>query len=211
MTILQFEEFCNLLNMEVSTHYSLEKEEFVDLLVSEKGKFEMLAEAKYMFIATMGIKSEGTHIEQLMAILTLLQQTEALEGTESEERVAINLEQFIRNSLEKDQTYYVVEKDFWDSWTQNPNNKFALKSQLKTRIDNQRLIEPYHESRLRDGMAYGIHFVVVPKYVFKSLSKWYKCNAVIERQVHWFRRNVIRGTRHQDDVRQSYRPQSSGN
>ena len=103
-----------------------------------------------------------------------------------------------------------MEKDFWDSWTQNPNNKFALKSQLKTRIDNQRLIEPYHERRLRDDMAYGIHFVVVPKYVFKSLSKWYNCNAVIERQVHWFKRNVIRGTLHQDDVRQ-YRPQSSGN
>jgi hypothetical protein len=54
------------------TKYSLDKEEFVDMLADENYEFGMLEEAKYMFIATMGIKSEGTHLEQQMAILTFL-------------------------------------------------------------------------------------------------------------------------------------------
>ena len=72
MTILQFEEVCSLLNIEASTHQTLEKEEFIDILMHERGKYDILADAKCMFIATMGVKCEGTHIEQLTAVLTYL-------------------------------------------------------------------------------------------------------------------------------------------
>ena len=58
---------------------------------------------------------------------------------------------------------------------------------------------------------YREHFVIVPKYVFKSLSTWYSCNCAIERPVHTFKRNVIRGTRHLDSVRQSQGLRSSRN
>ena len=63
MTILQFEEFCKLLNTDVLTTQTLEKDEFVELLLNEKGNFDILKQAKYLFIATMGIKSDGSHYE----------------------------------------------------------------------------------------------------------------------------------------------------
>ena len=33
-------------------------------------------------------------------------------------------------------------------------------------------------------MSFNEDFVIVPKYVFNSLSKWYKCNKTIELKVH---------------------------
>lgn len=65
--------------------------------------------------------------------------------------------------------------------------------------------------RLRDDVVYREHFVIVPKYAFKSLSTWYACNCTIERPVHTFKRNVIKGTRHLDSVRQSQGLRSSRN
>ena len=44
------------------------------------------------------------------------------------------------------------------------------------------LVEQYHSQRLRD-VEYGQDFVVLPRNVFFPLSKWYKCNKVIERKV----------------------------
>ena len=64
---------------------------------------------------------------------------------------------------------------------------------------------------MRDDAVYREHFVIVPKYVFKSLSTWYSCNCTIERPVHTFKRNVIKGTRHLDSVRQSQGLRSSRN
>lgn len=36
-----------------------------------------------------------------------------------------------------------------------------------------------HVSRKNEELIYGEDFVVVPKYVFKSLSKWYPCNKMM--------------------------------
>jgi hypothetical protein len=33
-------------------------------------------------------------------------------------------------------------------------------------------------------MCYNEDFVILPRYVFNSLSKWYECNKVIELTVH---------------------------
>lgn len=144
-----------------------------------------------------------------MAVLTFLEQMNELEAVGAGEQVEFKLEQYIQKNLQKDQTYYLVEKDFWDSWTQISGNKFEPKLEMKQLIDNKRLIEPYHVHRLRDDVVYGVHFVIVPKYVFKSLKAWYSCNCTIERPVHSFRRDVTKGTRHLDNVRQSQGAQSS--
>lgn len=37
--------------------------------------------------------------------------------------------------------------------------------------------------RMKDDHNYGDKFIVVPKYVFFPLSKWYKTTKVIERKV----------------------------
>ena len=47
-----------------------------------------------------------------------------------------------------------------------------------------KLIEPGHQLRLRENMIYDKDFVICPKFVFKSLSKWYRCNKVIELSAH---------------------------
>lgn len=144
-----------------------------------------------------------------MAVLTFLGQGSELDALKNGEHASFNLERYIQKNLDKDQTYYLVEKDFWDSWTQNKADKFEPKLEMKQAIDNQRLIEPYHVHRLRDDMVYGVHFVIVPKYVFKSLRTWYSCNCTIERPVHSFKRDVTKGTRHLDSVRQSQGARSS--
>lgn len=38
-------------------------------------------------------------------------------------------------------------------------------------------------ARLKEDKILNHDFVVVPKYVFKPLSKWYECNQVLERIV----------------------------
>ena len=54
-------------------------------------------------------------------------------------------------------------------------------------IDNLKIIEPGHQIRLRENMVHGENFVILPKFAFKSLSKWYGCNRVIELTVHEFK------------------------
>jgi hypothetical protein len=51
-------------------------------------------------------------------------------------------------------------------------------------MDNEKLVEPGHSIRLRENKYHEEHFVICPKYVFKPLSKWYKCNKVLELNVH---------------------------
>jgi len=57
-----------------------------------------------------------------------------------------------------------------------------MKKDMKKEIDNRKLIEPYHEERLKE-VSIDVDFVVVPKYVYIPLSKWYPCNKEIKRQV----------------------------
>lgn len=61
MSVMQFDELCKMLHYDETTKYSLDKEEFVEIFERENYKFDILREAKYMFIATMSIKNEGTH------------------------------------------------------------------------------------------------------------------------------------------------------
>lgn len=70
------------------------------MLLDENYEFGLLEETKYMFIATMGIKSEGTHFEQQMAILTFLGQADKHECADSQERIAFDLERYIQANLE---------------------------------------------------------------------------------------------------------------
>ncbi len=43
-------------------------------------------------------------------------------------------------------------------------------------------MEPNHSSRLKE-VLFGTDFVLLPRYVFFALSKWFSCNLVIERKV----------------------------
>jgi hypothetical protein len=43
-------------------------------------------------------------------------------------------------------------------------------------------MEPYHTLRLKDTL-FGTDFVLLPRFLFFPLQKWYSCNLVIERKV----------------------------
>jgi hypothetical protein len=58
----------------------------------------------------------------------------------------------------------------------------VIKEERTKVIDNACLVENLHSSRLKD-VQYSQDFIIVPRFVFFPLSKWYSCNKVIERKV----------------------------
>ena len=61
-------------------------------------------------------------------------------------------------------------------------SSFDTRSEKKSEIDNLQLIEDGHEFRTKE-VIYGEDYLLLPKFVFLALSKWYNCNKVIERLV----------------------------
>ena len=49
---------------------------------------------------------------------------------------------------------------------------FGIKKEHKEWIDNENLIEEMHQFRMKD-LSYKTDWIVVPKYVFYPLGKWY--------------------------------------
>ena len=50
-------------------------------------------------------------------------------------------------------------------------------------IDNQSLIEKGHKFMMKESY-YNENFVILPKYAYRALSKWYPCNLELERKVN---------------------------
>ena len=134
--------------------------------------------SKYSVIAMLGLKPSSDE-EEKEAISSVLNYNS-------------NIDAYIFDHLDgTDNTYYVVNKVFFDSWRQNigfgsglDKSSFQIKKggeKLKS-IDNASLMEPNHALRMKD-VTYGTDFVIVPRFVFFPLSKWYPCNRIIERQV----------------------------
>lgn len=66
------------------------------------------------------------------------------------------------------------------------DKSYIIKKEKMTVIDNANLLEPLHEQRFKE-VTYGEGFILVPKFVFFPMSKWYKCTKVIERKVISYR------------------------
>lgn len=130
----------------------------------------------------------------------MIAMTAVLPETPEEEKAAIlaalnghrNLETFIYETLPEEQEYYVIEKDFWDQWCTalalNSADMYSIKKEHKDFIDNKSLMEEMHSFRMKD-LTYKQDFVLLPKYVFYPLSKWYSCDKEITRSVIQFRRD----------------------
>ena len=101
-----------------------------------------------------------------------------------------NVEAYIQEHLDEDDFnkdhFYVIDKAFYESWCMNlgfiDGKSYIIKKEKMTVIDNANLLEPLHDHRMRE-VVYGEDFILVPKYVFLPLSKWYKCTKTIERKV----------------------------
>jgi len=80
----------------------------------------------------------------------------------------------------------VVDKQFFEAWCMNVDfveeKNYIIKKEKINVIDNLTLMEPLHELRMRD-VVYNEDFILLPKFVFFALSKWYKTTKIIERKV----------------------------
>ena len=59
-------------------------------------------------------------------------------------------------------------------------SKFSIKKEHKDVIENKSLMEELHKYRLKD-LTYKEDFVLLPKYAFFPLAKWYNCDKTITR------------------------------
>jgi len=131
-----------------------------------KLNFEILDGAKWVMTAMMGLASSGQTVkDQQLAVRAYLDQLEKEE---------IDLKAYISDKIDSEKEFYVVEKEFWDQWSKPvTTDKFKPTIAVKSSIDNDRLIIPGHQCRMKEELVYCEHFVIVPKYVWVPLSKWY--------------------------------------
>ena len=151
------------------------KQDFIDQCTFCDLDFELYEVARHIITGMIGLTPKNVR-EECSAILAVLNQKR-------------NIEQAIRLELaEPNSQFFIVEKEFWDSWKDNVNFKgdrsiFAIRQRRKKIIDNLSLIEEGHEYRLRDGINYNEDFIILPKFAFRALSTWYPCNKVLRRAV----------------------------
>jgi hypothetical protein len=93
-----------------------------------------------------------------------------------------NIDSYIHEHLDSEPVFYIVSQKFFDAWCDKTS--FSRSHEIKREdrdlcMDNSALIEEGHTSRLKEDAG----TVVLPRVVFFPLSKWYKCNKVIERRV----------------------------
>lgn len=159
----------------------------------------------------MGLNSEPE--EQVQAIMVYLGLSDInfdnLNAENKSNFSVTHINQYIGDNIHREKYFYVVEADFWNIWIKSTGDKFQMREQIKTTIDNAKLLEPGHCLRLKDDMTFKEDFIIVPKYVFKPLSKWYDCNKVIERSVLELKifQNIMRSTKNKDSSR---RPSMQG-
>ena len=69
-------------------------------------------------------------------------------------------------------------------------------------------MEPYHKYRLKDHCQYLSEFVILPKFVFRPLSKWYGCDVELTSSLITYkqllRQSRTSGLQKQDSLRSSY-------
>lgn len=151
----------------------LSKQEFVEDLEPMDLDLSVYEQSKFIMIAMLGLRPKDEQ-EEKEAILAALNHSHSVEG-------------YIQQHLEVEDTYYLVSKQFYEAWAMNvgfvDDKSYIIKKEKVNVIDNSALVEPYHELRLKDDHNYGDQFIVVPRFVFFPLSKWYKVTKVIERKV----------------------------
>ena len=98
--------------------------------------FKLYEDTKISIIGMIGLQPQSVQ-EERDSILSILNNQK-------------NIEQAIHTELDqKNSKFYVIEKEFWDSWVDNVNFKgdkssFAIRKQKKNVIDNLSLIEEGH-------------------------------------------------------------------
>jgi hypothetical protein len=81
------------------------KQEFIDDCLGMKIDFSVYEKAKYTLIAIMGLKPNSEEDER-EAILSVLGNNHNIEG-------------YIQDHLEVEDTYFMIEKGFFEAWSMN--------------------------------------------------------------------------------------------
>jgi DUSP domain len=157
---------------------SISLEDFLNLTEEVDIEFDLYEECKPMLMAMMAI-TPSSDLEEKEAIFA------ALNGNRSVENY---IYEHFTDELEQ---FYVCESKFWEHWCASVNfgkeESLGLKLDHKQIIENGALVEPKHAFRLKDNLEFMTDYLLLPKFVFWPLSKWYACDKEIERVVISYR------------------------
>lgn len=114
--------------------------EFIDDTIEMNLDFSIYEKAKHTLIAMMGLKPQSDSDER-EAIISVLNNNH-------------NIENYIQEHLEIEETYYIVEKTFFDAWSMNveftDDKNYVIKKEKMQIMDNaEMLIEPMHDKRMK--------------------------------------------------------------
>ena len=170
---LAFAELATSFGLPQSTNKPLTRAQF--MFTVEGVDFAVLQQAQGTFSAlTAVLPEEARHADEQASIMAFLGKPA------TGRRLSIDWESEVMSRLRDEDSFYVVEKAFWDEWTL-VTDEFAPRKKIR-RIDNARLLEPGHSVRMKP-LQCGDDYVLLPKIIFDALSTWYECTAVIERRV----------------------------
>lgn len=168
-------DFCDIFNLPKNTFGAAQKltcDAFQTALEGKSLNFSALRQAKPMITAMVGLRP-GSVKEEKAAILA------ALNGNP-------HLDNYIYECLPNEKEFFIVSKAFWDGWCLAVNweedDDFGLKMDRQLTIKNSELMEAFHQFRMKD-LVYKQDYVLLPKFVFFPLSKWYPCDKIITRHV----------------------------
>lgn len=116
--------FCKLFRGKPPQDFPMTEQQFLDHFEGQDlDRIDSFLEAKSMMIGMMGIKSDGSHREQQEAIGAVLGQP--VHGRNSGDNgmsleLHFDLERYIYDHLPHENTFFVIDKKFWDDWSKEP-------------------------------------------------------------------------------------------
>lgn len=149
-------------------------DDFLNVTEDATIEFDEYQVCKPMLMAMMAI-TPSSDLEEKEAIFAALNDNRSVENY---------IFDHFTDDIEK---FYVCESKFWMNWCASVNfgkeESLGLKLDHKQIIENRCLLEPKHSYRLKDNLEFMNDFLLLPKFVFWPLSKWYACDLELERDV----------------------------
>jgi len=88
-------------------------------------------------------------------------------------RPDINLEQYIKNHLNIDHKFYLLNANFWNAWRKSRSEESTFVVDGLNKVINMDLpIEEGYSMKLQSHLIYNDNFVIVPERVYQLFRQW---------------------------------------
>ena len=82
----------------------------------------------------------------------------------------LSLDDYIKEKTKTEDSFYIINYDFWENWNEYINSPLNLKSKNLKIFNNQ---ISNKNGKLNDDLIYGKDYIVVTKKIFDLFSYWY--------------------------------------